>query len=395
MMTEVQSAVRSALFSPHAPTTVRADADGGSDKMLTAVASLTSLIEKCMARMDSIEEKLEHREPREDSRHRADDEEPPKFERDEEAHSKLDAIAERIGDLHARHDSHEDSLADLHAKHDAMRADHEHMKKRLDALEAEEEEPNGDTEKLEVGASDEPAPALSDSRHRSDDEENPLATEEENEDRSDSTAEATEGLEEEREENGLKANDSRRRADVGCSETLPREDSRRRSSATRADSALLEKLEAAHRELEENRRRIASLERRAPAQIAENQRALFAEVQARADKVMHAFGDSSGVRPPVNGESLVQYRRALLRPLQKHSPAWKDVDLTKVNDETALRVAETQIYADASAAALHPVDPVGETLRQVIEEDRTGRKIIRWSGSPRAAWAPFKHHRNV
>jgi hypothetical protein len=116
-------------------------------------------------------------------------------------------------------------------------------------------------------------------------------------------------------------------------------------------------------------------------------RTAFIDAQSKANRVAQAFGDEAA--PAVRGESLAQYRRRLLSGFKQHSPQWQSVDLTSFADK-ALDAVETQILADAYKAALDPTNVPEGTLREVIEVDRTGRKISRFVGSIEAFLSPFK-----
>jgi hypothetical protein len=134
---------------------------------------------------------------------------------------------------------------------------------------------------------------------------------------------------------------------------------------------------------------IADLQRQMPAQLSGEDRVKFSASQELAHKIAMAFGDSEGAPPPLNGETLPEYRRRLLRPYKQHSKDWKDVDLTTIND-AALAVAETKIYADAQQAAEHPTDLPEGVLRKVTRVDQAGRTIHSFVGSDEAAaWRPF------
>lgn len=121
---------------------------------------------------------------------------------------------------------------------------------------------------------------------------------------------------------------------------------------------------------------------------AADEPAAYADAQARADSVYAAFGDSAP--RALQGESLMAYRRRLVRSLQKHSTAWKDVKLEAIGDAQALAVAETQIYADAAHAARNPVDLPGGKLQEITRTDATGRRISEFRGSPNAWMDSFK-----
>jgi 8-oxo-dGTP pyrophosphatase MutT (NUDIX family) len=182
-----------------------------------------------------------------------------------------------------------------------------------------------------------------------------------------SDASAEKALEEERKENGLTKND--------CSTTeTPMADS------TKSDSTELQAL----------RTRLAELEKRVPDDLPEGERLKFVDAQVKAQRVALAFGDSAGAPNRVAGESLNQYRRRLITNHKKHSPQWKDVDISAIDNEAALNVIEGQVYSDAMKAAKHPTDLPEGTLRVSIEEDETGRRIRRYHGDPEACWGPFK-----
>ena len=136
------------------------------------------------------------------------------------------------------------------------------------------------------------------------------------------------------------------------------------------------------------KRQIEELNRRLPAELSEADHRRFAAAQSKAEGAYQAFGDSAPQW--VNGETLTQYRQRLLGKFKQHSEQWKNVELSKLGDETALSVAETTIYADALNCAHDPANVPAGTLREVTETDFSGRKITRFFGDPEATWAPFK-----
>lgn len=138
-------------------------------------------------------------------------------------------------------------------------------------------------------------------------------------------------------------------------------------------------------EISDLKSRLAALEHRTKP-IAETDRALFAKAQARADGVMQAFGDSAPRQ--MQGETILDYRRRLLNPLLKHSVAWKGVDISAL-PETALGVAEDQVYKDAALSARSPSDIPSGTLRALARRDGTGRTITEFAGEPRAWMSSF------
>ncbi len=263
---------------------------------------------------------------------------------------KLDLVLKHLDSLHKRMDAYETKKADAEEP-DASQ-------KKADAEDDEDEEVEADADGAAEALAEEGEPRKARKRARKD-------------------AGADEALGEEREANKLKRNDKKRadksRKDAGDEEDEEDEEMR---GDSRADAADL-------------RRQIADLERRIPAEMPEEDRARFVDAQAKAERVAQAFGDSAGAARWVNGETLLQYQRRLLGKFKDHSPAWKSVDLAKL-DSDALAVAERQIYADAMRAAMNPESVEGGSLRQVITTDDTGRRIRKFYGDPEACWGAFK-----
>jgi hypothetical protein len=109
----------------------------------------------------------------------------------------------------------------------------------------------------------------------------------------------------------------------------------------------------------------------------------MADAQVKADRLYLMHG---GRAPrPLDGETLLAYRRRMASDLKEHSPAWKGIDLRVIADDTAFGNIETVIYKDAEVAGLNPVAPSEDFLREITEEDVTGRKISKFVGRP-SAW---------
>jgi hypothetical protein len=117
-------------------------------------------------------------------------------------------------------------------------------------------------------------------------------------------------------------------------------------------------------------------------------RALFVSTQQKAERVYQAFGDSAERWLP--GEGVNDYRARLAGKYKAHAKNWKDVDLTKLPADV-LGIAETQIYADAYEAAMHPASAPEGQLREIKERDQTGRNISRFVGRDDAAWSAFSN----
>jgi hypothetical protein len=118
-------------------------------------------------------------------------------------------------------------------------------------------------------------------------------------------------------------------------------------------------------------------------------RSEFTAAQAKADRVAQMFGDSAP--PPLQGESLLNYRSRLASKYQAHSKAYKDSDLSKVGDPIALSMVEDAIYLDAAREAEHPTHSLrpGE-LRPMVRLDGAGRPITKYAGNgDGACWDQF------
>jgi hypothetical protein len=105
---------------------------------------------------------------------------------------------------------------------------------------------------------------------------------------------------------------------------------------------------------------------------SDDEHAAFADAQARADAVFMGFGKAAP--RPLEGESLLNYRKRLATHLKPHSQVWKAVKFSQLPDE-AFSIAEGQVYADAAVAASTPTDLGDGELREVARSDpRTGMR---------------------
>jgi len=137
-------------------------------------------------------------------------------------------------------------------------------------------------------------------------------------------------------------------------------------------------------------KRLAALEAKIPAQLTDAEVSAMGEIQARADTIYAAFGDSAP--RPLQGETGLAYRKRLAKGLQTHSMAWKDVDLSAL-PENVVSVAEGAIYADAMTAARNPANVEVDQLRAVKTRDATGRVVTSFVGEPRAWMSDFTANR--
>jgi hypothetical protein len=107
------------------------------------------------------------------------------------------------------------------------------------------------------------------------------------------------------------------------------------------------------------------------------------ERQARADSIYSAFGSGRGAPRFLDGETDAVYRRRLINGLRKHSPRWKDIDITHIADD-ALGVVERDVYNDSMAAALNPPDLGEGELRERRTRTAGGHEVTEFIGRPRS-----------
>lgn len=155
----------------------------------------------------------------------------------------------------------------------------------------------------------------------------------------------------------------------------------------KADAAEEEEKAKAKADAEETRKKIADLESRMPKEMSDADYAEMADAQAKADSVFSAFGDAAP--RPLRGENLLGYRKRLAGQLKTHSPSWKAVDINAL-DGSVIAIAEKQIYADAVAAASHPVDLPAGSLRAIEKKDSNGQLVRTFVGDPNAWMGDFK-----
>jgi hypothetical protein len=149
------------------------------------------------------------------------------------------------------------------------------------------------------------------------------------------------------------------------------DDDKKKDDAVKDDAADL------RRQLTDQASTIARLEAMLKPK-SDEEHAAFADAQSRADSVFSGFG----VRAPrpLEGEALGDYRRRLATKLKSHSSQWKNIKFSKLDDE-AFAVAEAQVYSDATAAAVNPVDLAAGELREVTKIDpQTGVRSIVFYG---------------
>jgi 8-oxo-dGTP pyrophosphatase MutT (NUDIX family) len=165
--------------------------------------------------------------------------------------------------------------------------------------------------------------------------------------------------------------DAQAKKDAEEAETKAKEDQAKADAKAKADAE------------SDVRKRISDVEARLPKQMTDADFAAISDAQVKYDRVNLMHGKRAS--RPMDGETLLAYRRRLASDLKEHSPSWKGIDLRTIADETAFGNIESIILADAENAALHPAAPPEDYLREIVNEDITGRKISTFVGKP-SAW---------
>jgi hypothetical protein len=143
------------------------------------------------------------------------------------------------------------------------------------------------------------------------------------------------------------------------------------------DDAKADSVNALKRQLANQDREIARLAALMKPR-SDDEHAAFADVQAKADSVFAGFGKRAP--RPLEGESLIRYRKRMATELKPYSSRWQKVKFSQLPDE-AFSVAEEMVYADAMEAAANPTDLGDGELREVQRTDpRTGLKTIVFYG---------------
>jgi len=147
----------------------------------------------------------------------------------------------------------------------------------------------------------------------------------------------------------------------------------------RADSASVVSLKAKLAAME---RDMANLTR--PLSI--DDRDLLAKAQARADSLSQMFGERAPA--PLHGERPLAYKQRLANQFKRYSDRMKTVRLDSL-DATMFDIAEEQIYADATKAAMNPSTTTEGRLIP-IKTFEMGREVTRYTGDPNVWLNPFK-----
>lgn len=286
-------------------------------------------------------------EEREDKRDAESEEEKARTEREdairrdaeEKADKRMDAVADRM--LNA--------LDKLEKRVDAM-------EKRADSSKCDEEEKEEREDKRKDESEEEAKETAADKRK--DESEKEEKSEEREDGRRDRAMDSRKDESEDKEE---------------------REDKRDRAmDSKRKDEEHEEREDRRHDALA---RRITDVERALPKRVTESERAQLLAAQARADRAYAAYNDAAPRF--MEGESLMEYRRRLAAPMQRHSTTWKDANIFAIADSATFDIAENAIYNDAVQASrdISRFD-VDDPLRPQVRHDDAGRKITEFVGMP-------------
>lgn len=138
--------------------------------------------------------------------------------------------------------------------------------------------------------------------------------------------------------------------------------------------------------------KVADLETKVPKERPQADTTQLVEAQHRADEAYGAWGERAPA--PLVGEEVLEYRRRLLKPMQKHSPDWSKADLARLDAET-MPIAETRIYADAQSASNTPGAIPAGTLHARHRTLDGGQRMTEYFGQP-STWmneiaGPVRH----
>jgi 8-oxo-dGTP pyrophosphatase MutT (NUDIX family) len=134
-------------------------------------------------------------------------------------------------------------------------------------------------------------------------------------------------------------------------------------------------------------KRFDDLARMIPKDMNDTDYHALVDAQSRADDVFTAFGQRAP--RPQQGENVAIYERRCVRLLKQHSPTWKAAEVTNAfADDASFGIVRDQVYREARATALNPVNVKPGELR-MIERKRDGHIIREFVGEPRTWMNPL------
>lgn len=135
-------------------------------------------------------------------------------------------------------------------------------------------------------------------------------------------------------------------------------------------------------------KKISDIESKLGEEPTDDESTELADAEKEAEKVAEATSDS--VVRPFFRERATAYRQRLYRKYQSNSASFRGVDLSAINDNTALKAIGNAIIDDAikaanSSEAFHTGQPRKHTTKTI-----SGQTIVEYhGGSPGAAFLPF------
>jgi chemotaxis protein histidine kinase CheA len=185
-----------------------------------------------------------------------------------------------------------------------------------------------------------------------------------------------------------KAKRVRRDAEVACDKK--RADAKARKDAEDKEKEEKERADAARADSNAAispavQKQLDDLRSKIPAQIADEDRELFARAQARVDDALCLAGDRAP--RPLLGETVAAFRQRLVRLIQPHcSDKYKKLDLAKINDPASFDAMEGLVIADAIERLRTPSAGGDGNLRMVERRLDSGHIERTFHGAGPGSW---------
>ena len=193
----------------------------------------------------------------------------------------------------------------------------------------------------------------------------------------------------EEEEESKKDDDSEAKAKKFMMRKAKKDDESEKSAPVeKSDSEGKVEMPAGEMKFDEEEESKSKMDEDEEAKKCDDEEAVMADCQAKADSVYSAFGKSAS--RPLQGETLMSYRKRMVRGLQAHSDEMKNVNINAIKDEAMLAVVEKRVFADALAASRGNGAIAKGQLIEIHKKDRAGRTITEFRGDMEAWLGEFK-----